>query len=132
LLYSSYIGGSGEEFAPSTHNLTLDGRERFFNRLHHLHGFSGDTDCHQTVLGGGTGDATLILLSAQFDRLLYCTYLGGVSDDHGRTGFIGKDGSLYISGQTNGGGWPVRNAFQNTYAGGDLDIILAKFVPPRN
>jgi hypothetical protein len=54
--------------------------------------------------------------------------MGGSSDEEGRSGFLDRDGNLYITGQTSGGGWPIKNAYQSDFQGGQLDVILAKFV----
>ena len=83
---------------------------------------------------GGGGDAFVVLLSADFSRLLYSTYLGGPANDNGRSGFLGSDGSLYVTGSSDGPGWPLKNAYQSTFAGGPGDYgagdnILAKLAP---
>ncbi|UCG59071.1 MAG: SBBP repeat-containing protein, partial [Phycisphaerales bacterium] len=77
----------------------------------------------------GASEALLIRLSADLSTLLYATYMGGSNDDAGRTSCLGSDGSLYIAGSANGPGWPSKNAYQNSFAGGSLDNVLAKFTP---
>ena len=56
----------------------------------------------------GGGEAFVVLLSADFSRLLYSTYLGGPANDNGRSGFLGSDGSLYVTGSSDGPGWPAQ------------------------
>jgi uncharacterized repeat protein (TIGR01451 family) len=58
--------------------------------------------------------------------------MGGGAYDAGRSGFLGLDGDLYLTGSSDGTGWPTKNAFQDTFAGGGAswgagDCILAKF-----
>jgi hypothetical protein len=82
----------------------------------------------------GSGEAFVTLLSADFSRLLYSTYLGGPANDNGRSGFLGSDGSLYVTGSSDGPGWPTKNAYQDTFKGGPGDYgagdnILAKLAP---
>jgi hypothetical protein len=74
----------------------------------------------------GQSDAIILLLSADFSQLLFSTYLGGPSDEGGRSGFLGNDGSMYVVGSSKGSGWPVISAYQSVFAGGALDNILAK------
>jgi len=84
------------------------------------------SDAFQSNNNGGS-DAVLVILSADFTKLLYSTYMGGSANDNGRSGFMDVEGkSFYITGSTNGSGWPVKNAYQDSFAGA-LDCILAKF-----
>lgn len=58
----------------------------------------------------------------------------GLANDNGRSGFLGSDGSLYVTGSSDGPGWPLKNACQSTFAGGFGDYgagdnILAKLTP---
>ena len=82
---------------------------------------------------GGGGDAFVAVLSADFRRLLFSTYMGGKADDVGRSACLGGDGSLHVTGSANGPGWPVRKAFQPKFTGtndrrwGNGDCILARF-----
>jgi uncharacterized repeat protein (TIGR01451 family) len=86
---------------------------------------------YQSVFGGNH-DAILLWLSADFAHLIYATYMGGGAYDTGRSGFLGEDGNLYVTGSVDGTGWPTKNAYQDTFAGGGWgwgagDCILAKF-----
>ncbi len=131
LLASTFIGDSGGEnadgvYVDSSGNVFITGETQ-----------SGDfpvtANAYQTSSRGGT-EAVLVRLSADFGQLLYCTYMGGRTNDTGRSECLGKDGNLYVTGATNGSSWPVRNAFQGAFAGGggnwgNGDCILAKFVP---
>jgi hypothetical protein len=124
LLASTYIGGKGAEnpdgmYADSSGNIYLTGDSDSKN-------FPVTNDAYQTSNKGGH-DAVLVLLSSDFSRLVYSTYMGGASDDLGRSGFCDKDGNLYITGSTSGGGWPTKSAYQDNFQGGQLDNILAKF-----
>lgn len=63
-------------------------------------------------------DAHLVVLSADFSTLKFASYLGGASYDDGRSSFWDKHGNLYVTGSTNGPGWPMKNAHQPKFAGG--------------
>lgn len=131
LLQSTLIGGSGEE---NGDGIYVDASGNVY--------FAGETsspdfpttpDALQRSFGGNR-DAVVVLLSADFGRLLYSTYMGGPAYDAGRSACLGPDGSLCVTGAADGRGWPTRNAYQKTFAGGgggwgNGDCILARFRP---
>jgi hypothetical protein len=130
LLAATYLGGRGEENADGIYvaeegNVLVTGETS-----------SDDFPVTQNAFQrkfGGNHDAVLVRLDGGLTRILYATYLGGPAYDNGRSGFLGRDGSLYVTGSSDGGGWPTRNAFQSAFAGGPAewgagDVILAKFV----
>ncbi len=131
LLASTYLGGSGTEnadgvYVDSEGNVFVTGDTQSTN-------FPVTANALQTQNRGG-GEAFVVLLSADFSRLLYSTYLGGLANDNGRSGFLGSDGSLYVTGSSDGPGWPTKNAYQDTFKGGPGDYgagdnILAKLAP---
>jgi hemin uptake protein HemP len=130
LINSTLIGGSDNENADGIY---IDNRGNVF--------VTGETqsddipvtdDAFQSTFGGST-DAFMLLLSADFTELLYCTYMGGSAYDAGRSGYMNPAGTdLYITGSTDGDGWPVLNAYQSEFSGGQIgwgagDVVLAKF-----
>jgi len=130
LLLSTYLGGSGTEnadgiYVDSQGNVFVTGDTQSTN-------FPVTPNALQMQNHGG-GEAFVVLLSADFSQLLYSTYLGGPSNDNGRSGFLGTDGSLYLTGSSDGPGWPICNEYQSTFKGGagdwgSGDCILAKLV----
>jgi len=131
LLASTFVGGSAGENADGVY---VDAAGNVF-----VAGETQSTDfpvtpgAYQPVSRGGN-EAVFVRLSADFSRLLYSTYIGGGANDNGRSGCLGSDGSLYVTGSSDGPGWPVKNAFQNTFAGGGGDYgtgdcVLARFSP---
>jgi len=131
LLASTFIGGSAGENADGVY---VDAAGNVF-----VTGETQSTDFPVTPntyqsSNRGSSEAVLVRLSADFKNLLYCTYIGGGANDNGRSGYLGADGSLYLTGSADGPGWPVKNALQSTFAGGggdygNGDCILAKFTP---
>jgi hypothetical protein len=124
LLYSTFIGGNGNEnpdgiYVDVSGNVFLTGQTSSTN-------FPVSVGAYQSINRGGQ-DAVLLRLSADFSHLLYSTYLGGSNDDSGRSGYLDNVGNLYMTGETKSSNWPTLNAFQNTYTGTG-DVILAKFV----
>jgi uncharacterized repeat protein (TIGR01451 family) len=131
LVESVLIGGSGDDNPDGIYVDKASGNV-------FMAGESGSADfpvvsatAYQSVFGGNH-DAILLWLSADFAHVVYSTYMGGGAYDTGRSGFLGQDGNLYVTGSVDGTGWPTRNAYQDTFAGGGAgwgagDCILAKF-----
>ncbi len=129
LLASTRIGGSDSEnvdgvYVDAQGNVFVTGETKSLD-------FPLTADAYQAKNHGGS-EAVLAVLSADFSRLLYATYLGGPANDNGRSGFLASDGSLYVTGASDGPGWPPRNAYQSSFAGGsggygNGDCIVAKF-----
>jgi hypothetical protein len=85
-----------------------------------------NSNSYQSQNNGGH-DAVFVILSSNFKELLYSTYIGGNANDGARSGFLSDDGSLCISGASDGNGWPTKKAFQRSFNGGKYDVIVAKF-----
>jgi hypothetical protein len=125
LVYSTYYGGSGVEIG---RGISLEGAVAYI---------SGETtstnmptrNAYQATFGGST-DAFLAKFNTAATgdaSFLYATYMGGSADDYsGGRGLtdighgVASDaaGNAYVTGLTSSTNFPVRNAFQNSYAGG--------------
>lgn len=128
LLYSSYLGGAGEDQAmavalDSLGNAYVTGKTKSSD-------FPTTPGSAQTSYGGGTsfGDAFVAKVSADGSLLEYSSYLGGAGEDEGRDIDVDASGHAYIVG-AGGSGFPVTSAaFQKTYLGGPsgFDAFAAK------
>ena len=59
--------------------------------------------------------------------LYFSTYFGGTSDDYGRDIAVDNSGNVYITGSTkSSSGFPLQNAYDNTYGGSTYDAYIAK------
>jgi hypothetical protein len=130
LVYSSLLGGS-------------DSRERGNSIAVDANGFvyiTGQTpsvdfptvNAFQPKFGGGSNNAFV----AKFDpnafgeaSLVYSTYLGGNSDDRGLAIKVDEEGNAYVTGETNSGNFPVRNALQQDYRGDGYNAFVTKLDP---
>ncbi|MBN1672561.1 MAG: SBBP repeat-containing protein [Kiritimatiellae bacterium] len=132
LLASTLIGGNGNEnpdglYVDAAGNVYISGETTSTD-------FPMVSGAIQNTLRGQT-DAVAVRLSSDFGSLLYSTYLGGTAYDNGRSGYLAKDGTLYITGASDGGGWPTTNAYQAAFAGGgggswgNGDAVVAKLAP---
>ena len=75
---------------------------------------------------GGISDAFLAKYNAT-GSLVFSTYLGGSKND--QSGDIAVDGlgNSYVTGYTYSNNFPMKNAYDNTFGGGNYDAFVAKF-----
>lgn len=123
LIYSTYIGGSGSDFAVSNavdanNNLYITGYTTSTNYITTAGAF-------QTINNGGV-DGFITKLNASGTALIYSTYIGGNNGDYSRAIAIDTSNNAYITGNTNSNNFVTSNgAFQNGYNGLD-DIFVCK------
>ncbi|HUK89898.1 MAG TPA: SBBP repeat-containing protein, partial [Blastocatellia bacterium] len=104
LMYSTYLGGGGEEEGDS---IAIDPSGNAY-----ITGFTTSTDfqitagAFQQLLSGG-GDAFVTKLKPDGSGTVYSTYLGGGDDEEGDGIAIDSSGSAYITGETNSADFPV-------------------------
>ncbi len=138
LLYSTYLGGSGDD---SASGIAVDAAGNAY-----VTGFTLSTDfpttagAFQTVNPGGVSGVSAFVtkLNPAGSGLLYSTYLGGSSTQSGLTQSgngiaLGAAGNAYVTGYTVSTNFPTTaGAFQTTFAGGDGylgDAFVTKLNP---
>jgi hypothetical protein len=124
LISSTLIGGNSYDnpdgiYVDDAGNIFITGETQSTN-------FPGISIASYQPQNNGGHDAVLVILSADFKEILYSTYMGGSANDKGRSGFLDGNGNFYITGSSDGNGWPTKNAFQK-FNGGKLDNIVSKF-----
>ena len=127
LLFSTYLGGSGEDWAArvttdSSDNIVIVGTTTSSN--------FPTSNPYQDSHGGGVTygtDAFLVKLSSTGQSLLYSTYFGGTNDDWGYGVDVDSEGNFAITGSTYSANLPTTNAFQETTGGGGVDGYVVKF-----
>lgn len=114
-LYSTYLGGSGVDFASF---LALDKAGDVY-----ITGRVGSKDfpttpgAFQTKIKGHT-NTFITKLNSSGSALIYSTYLGGTTDDQSNSIAVDPSGNAYIAGWTTSVDYPVTpGAFQTTYGG---------------
>ncbi len=125
LVYSTYLGGSGDEnsigaggagiAADSSGNAYVTGQT--FSANFPIFPNPGALD---TTFGGGTSDAFVTKLNTTLmgnPSLVYSTYLGGSGQDIGRGVAVDISGNAYVAGATGSTDFPTLNAFQSTVGG---------------
>jgi hypothetical protein len=120
LVYSTYLGGSGDDMA---NGVALDGAGDAF--------VVGDTASSNfpTVqatqhYGGGARDAFVGKIGASGLSLLYSTYLGGSDDDHGASVAVDASGRAYVVGDTASIDFPLVLPSQSA-SGGKRDAFVS-------
>lgn len=126
LIYSSYLGGTNQEYY---NNLAID---RLGNA--YVVGATGSTD-FPTVnpLQGWIQSVPLAAFITKFGpdgQLLYSTYFNGASGWSRAVNVATDTGlNMYVVGATSSTDFPTRNAFQPQYGGGNTDAFVTKFSP---
>lgn len=121
LLYSTYLGGSGEEIGFA---IAVDGVGNAY-----VTGYTSSNDFNiqsplQPTNRGGT-DAFVAKINPSGSTLSYSTYLGGTGGDLGTGIAVDATGNVYVTGYTTSSDFNTSNPFQATYRGG-LDGFVAK------
>jgi hypothetical protein len=133
VLYTTYVGGSGVD---SVSTVRLDPWGDVY-----LTGTTTSTDFptrnpYQSSNGGG-GDVWVARMDASAASLVWSTYVGGPSAEGGWNGewWIESDAGMSIDGVcetciavgATAPGFPMSNAVQASFAGGNNDVVFAEF-----
>lgn len=118
LLYGTYLGGSGDDAASS---IAVDPSGNVY-----LTGYTDSSDFPLAVLGSlpaGNPHIFVAKLDPSGSTLLYADYIGGNSYEQGNAIALDSTGEVYITGSTTSSNFPVINAYQATYPGGDNGFL---------
>jgi hypothetical protein len=120
LTYSTYLGGSGDDWA---NDIAVDGNGCAY--------VTGYTESSNFPLQGeyqgsfSWHDAFITKLSSSGDALIYSTYLGGSGEDLGNSIAVDNSGCAYITGNTLSSNFPIYYAQQFVHLG-DRDAFVTK------
>ncbi len=114
LLYSTYLGGSGDE---DVQHVAVDGAGEA-----EVVGYTNSTNyptvnAAQGTYGGSVYNAFASKLSSDGSALVYSTYLGGNGDDEAYGLAMDSAGNAYVAGLTDSTNFPLKNALQSTFNG---------------
>ena len=122
LVYSTYLGGISFEQGMG---IALDAAGDA-----HVTGFTGSTDfpttsdAFDTSFNGGHDDAFLTKLNPTGSGLVYSTFLGGNSFDHGDSIAVDAAANAYLTGFTTSADFPTTaGAFDRSYDSGDAFVV---------
>jgi hypothetical protein len=123
LVYSSYLGGSGDD---GGQGIAVDASgNAYVTGLTDSTNFPTTAGAFQTATGGD-GDAFISKINATGTALVYSTYLGGSADDGGEAIAVDASGNAYVTGLTSSTNFPTVNALQPTYGPGQSDVFVTK------
>ena len=123
LVYSTYIGSST---ADSVNSVAVDGYGRVYATGSTVFGFPTKNAAEGNRL---KQDAFVTKFWATGGGLIYSTYLGGDLVDEGTAIAVDRYGNAYVTGYSDGAGFPVTaNSFQSPSAGGG-DAFVTKLSP---
>lgn len=115
LVYSTYLGGSGEDRA---FGITVDSSgEAYITGSTQSINFPTTPGAYQTAFGGNT-DAFVAKLNAAGSQLIYATLLGGAQDDQGNGIALDASGDAYVIGSTSSANFPTLNPSQSALGEG--------------
>ena len=124
LVYSTYLGGSGEDVGTS---IAADA-----NGNAYVTGLTESANFPKTNPAqpdfGGAIDAFVVKLNPAGTAVVYSTYLGGSDEDQGLGIAVDTAGAAYVTGQTCSPDFPTRNGFQPA-SGGFCDAFVTKLDP---
>lgn len=120
ILYSTYIGGNGTEdgifiVVDSFGSAYVTGTTNSLN----FPTVNAYDNSHN-----GFEDCFALKLNATGNGLIYSTYIGGNSTDHGQGIAIDVSGNAYVTGYTNSMNFPIVNAFASFRSGSSDSFVL--------
>jgi hypothetical protein len=129
LVYSTYLGGSGED---QLGGIAVDSAGDAYVTGQTLStDFPTTPGAFQTVCNHGSGcahyggDAFVSKISPTGSALVYSTYIGGSGSDHGSSIAVDSAGKAYVTGHTNSTNFPTKNPLQPKN-GGYSDAFVTK------
>jgi hypothetical protein len=121
-LKGTFIGSTADDEADGIH---IDSNDNIYVSGETQGTFPTTSDAYQSGNNGGY-DAFFFVMDSNLEKLLYSTMYGGTGDDKGRGSNINSDNDFYILGSTQSG-FPILNAHQSSFGGGNADAFLARF-----
>jgi hypothetical protein len=112
LVYSTYLGGSGDD---QLSGIAVDSAGSVY-----LAGYTDSTDFPLATLGtlpAGANHVFVAKLDATGSNLVYADYIGGNSQDYGYALVLDSARDVYVTGSTASSDFPLVNPYQATYPG---------------
>jgi hypothetical protein len=123
LLYSTFLGGIREDHSWA---IAVDSAGQAFVTGHTMSHDFPVVSALQAAYGGGDYDAFVTKFSASGSSLIYSTYLGGSVADQAFGIAVDRTGCAYARGWTASSDFPVQDALDGTFNGGERDVFVSK------
>jgi|GEM_PF-1210249 len=122
--YATYLGDSGDDYIggmvlDSSGNIYMTGYTDSTS-------FPGVTGSSIQPSNAGSYDIWVAKLGSGATAITWATFLGGSDWDEGLKLDVDSSGNVYLNGSTASTNFPVSNAIQSTFGGGDDDVVIAK------
>ena len=121
LVYSTYLGGAGEDFG---NGIAVDSAGNAYVTGETVSTNFPTMNPLQPTFGGGYDDAFVTKINPGGSALVYSTYLGGSSYDEGYGIAVDSAGNAYVTGNTNSPNFPTASPLHKR--GGGYDAFVAK------
>ena len=118
LIYSTYIGGSGEEVGVSI-AVDASGNAYIYGETQSTN-YDITTGAFQTTNAGGFNDVFVTKLNATGTAIVYSTYIGGTGDDIPSKIALDAASNAYITGSTKSINFPITSGAFQTVKGGSI------------
>ncbi len=125
LLYSTYLGGSGND---AGFGIAVDSNGNAYVTGGTLSDDFPITANALQPISGGSLDAFVTKLDPTGTALVYSTYLGGIFQDRANSIALDSEGNAYVAGHSQSTDFPTLNAYQANNAGG-RDSFVTKLDP---
>ena len=128
LLYSTYLGGSGDDFG---FGIAVDaGRNAYTTGSTTSINFptanAFQESCTLNYFGICETNAFVTKLNPTGTSLIYSSYLGGTGTDQSNDIAVDSIGNVYVAGWTQSVDFPTVNAFRPSFGGGFYDSFVAQ------
>ncbi|MCX8113280.1 MAG: SBBP repeat-containing protein [Bacteroidia bacterium] len=120
LVYSTYLGGSGDD---SGYGIAVDGSGRAYVVGVTQGSFPVTSNADQPT-HRGIGDGFVAVLNAAGNCLLHSSYLGGSSSERVSSIAIGSGGEVYVAGTTSSPDFPTTAGSYDGTHDGDRDVFV--------
>jgi hypothetical protein len=114
LSYSTYLGGSGEDYGSA---IAVDSAGNAYVTGQAWSQDFPTKNAFQGTFGGGSYDGFVAKLNASGTALIYSTYLGGSGNEYGIGIAVDGAGNAYVTGSTTSTDFPIARALQRTKHG---------------
>jgi len=125
IVYSTFLGGSDEDWALG---MAIDSAGAAYLTGYVLSIDFPVLNAIQPAHGGGLLDAFVTKISPSGTAIVYSTYLGGTSGEHGNDIAVDSTGAAYVTGQTWSADFPLVAPIQAALSGAD-DTYITKIDP---
>lgn len=125
LIYSTYLGGSGDDKGD---RITVDSAGNAYVTGNTTSTNFPTKNAIQSVSGGGQ-DAFVTKIDSSGSTLVDSTYFGGSGNGVGGGIAVDANGAVYVAGSTTSTNFPTANPLQAANGGGANDAFITKIIP---